>query len=566
MHKLSILNISLLTLAFLSSSYAQEQKIAKLNQTKTFNKNQRIVDGTEVSESDDTWRFIVALKYPSGFQFCAGNLITPEWVLTAAHCTLDIDTTTLVGVGNYNKIQTTNYHVAEIIVNENYNPVTMNNDIALIHLTQPVNEPNVTPIAYDISSSPTPSGTESSIAGWGNLSTNGSSPDILREVLVPIIDKDTCNAIDSYNGTLTDNMLCAGYMSGGRNSCFGDSGGPLIVDNTLIGIISFGAQECAQMNFPTIYTNVKKYANWISSHIEDSHLSDPTTYETGHPYENNTDETQELSIPDADELVINISGEIEFNYDKIFITDSTGHTTEYTGRINDEYIVSGDHITVRFTSDGSVVKEGAVVSIRPATPPPSNAIYETGAYTNNTDETKELSLPGGLSELMVSITGEVEQDYDKIFITDSLGNTTEYTGALNEEIVVPGDHITVRFVSDGSVVKDGATVRIFEILPPPTPTPSIYETDHPYANNTDETQELSISGASDLTVMITGEVEQNYDKIFITDSTGNETVYTGILNEDFIVPGDHISVRFTSDGSIVKEGAVVQIYENLPSH
>ena len=562
MKKLSILNISLLTLAFLSSSHAQEQKIVKLNQTKIFNTNQRIVGGTEVSESDDTWRFIVALKYPSGFQFCAGNLISPEWVLTAAHCSTD--ESTLVGVGNYNRTQTTNYHVAEFIRHANYNSQTSDNDIALIHLTQPVNEPNVTPIAYDISSSPTPSGTASETAGWGRTSQGGPASDTLLEVTVPIIDRDTCNALDSYNGVVTDNMLCAGYMSGGKDSCNGDSGGPLIANNTLIGIVSWG-YGCARETKPGVYTNVKQYADWIQEHIGEIDINN-TTYETAHPYVNNTTELHELSIPNVSNLRVTITGETEQNYDKIFITDSTGNETVYTGVLDEEIFVPGDHITVRFTSDGSVVKNGVVVHVYEALSDNNTTTYETAhPYSNNTTEIHELSIPDALN-LRVTISGEVEQNYDKIFITDSTGNETVYTGVLAEEIIVPGDHITVKFTSDGSIVKHGALVQIFSVIPD---NASTYETGHPYANNTDETQVLSIPNSFwGLDVNITGEVEQNYDKIFITDASGNETVYTGLLNENVHVEGDHITVRFTSDGSVVKEGARVHItktWEGPPS-
>jgi len=179
--------------------------------------------------------------------------------------------------------------------------------------------------------------------------------------------------------------------------------------------------------------------------------------------------------------------------------------------------------------------------------------YETGhPYENYIDETYELSIPGA-SELTVTVTGETEEGpfpevgYDNIFITDSTGNETIHSGVLNEEFTVPGDHITVHFVSDGTEVRDGVVVHISSdtppvapptpTLPPPLPGPTdTYETAHPYANYTNETQELSIPGASELTVTITGEIEEGpfpevgYDNISIIDSTGRETIHSGVLN------------------------------------
>jgi len=58
-------------------------------------------------------------------------------------------------------------------------------------------------------------------------------------------------------------MLCAGdSLNFMIDACEGDSGGPLIHDDTLIGVVSFGA-GCGVPFYPGVYTDVWYYKDWI---------------------------------------------------------------------------------------------------------------------------------------------------------------------------------------------------------------------------------------------------------------------------------------------------------------
>ena len=85
---------------------------------------------------------------------------------------------------------------------------------------------------------------------------------MLRQVVVPIISDQDCGQI--YR--LTNNMMCAGYMAGGKDSCQGDSGGPLVCKqgNTWLqyGVVSFG-NGCALANYPGVYADVVQLLPWI---------------------------------------------------------------------------------------------------------------------------------------------------------------------------------------------------------------------------------------------------------------------------------------------------------------
>ncbi|XP_037301226.1 trypsin, alkaline A-like [Manduca sexta] len=80
------------------------------------------------------------------------------------------------------------------------------------------------------------------------------------------VNEATCRyryaAIDSI---ITDSMLCAGWLDvGGRDQCFGDSGGPLYHNGVVVGVCSWG-EQCALPRFPGVNVRVSRFANWIRS-------------------------------------------------------------------------------------------------------------------------------------------------------------------------------------------------------------------------------------------------------------------------------------------------------------
>lgn len=75
----------------------------------------------------------------------------------------------------------------------------------------------------------------------------------------------------AFRNGINDSFYCAWDPSRRRDSCFGDSGGPLqiITPNQsiakIVGIVSSGI-GCAS-NLPGIYTRVAYYFNWIEEHV-----------------------------------------------------------------------------------------------------------------------------------------------------------------------------------------------------------------------------------------------------------------------------------------------------------
>jgi secreted trypsin-like serine protease len=95
-------------------------------------------------------------------------------------------------------------------------------------------------------------------------------------VIVPLQPKSDCNDADSYDGFITNNMICAGLDAGGKDTCQGDSGGPLTARlndegglakyDVLTGITSFGT-GCADPELFGVYTRVAKFRTWINAQL-----------------------------------------------------------------------------------------------------------------------------------------------------------------------------------------------------------------------------------------------------------------------------------------------------------
>ncbi|CAH0550059.1 unnamed protein product [Brassicogethes aeneus] len=149
-------------------------------------------------------------------------------------------------------------------VHEGWNSQSLSNDIALIHLAQPVplnSYIQIIPLSRDTS---THEGQMSLITGWGRYSDRiqGTS-DILRGTKTPIVSNNICNYY--FGGIVTSKQICTSG-SQGKGSCNGDSGGPLAIGGKQVGLVSFGIQYGCEVGFPAVYTRVANYYNWIQAH------------------------------------------------------------------------------------------------------------------------------------------------------------------------------------------------------------------------------------------------------------------------------------------------------------
>ncbi|KAG8190286.1 hypothetical protein JTE90_025798 [Oedothorax gibbosus] len=208
---------------------------------------------------------------------CGGVLVSAKHAITAGHCQPGRFLSSLVVIlgehdilADRERLKPEMRRVKRMIVHRNYNPQNFDNDIAVLELDPPVIfRPHISPICL-----PEPdedfTGKMAYVTGWGKTTHGGAIPNLLQEVQVPIMSNPQCINMfkeAGHNKLIKNSFLCAGYKAGGKDSCEGDSGGPLMVERetgqwVLAGTVSHGIR-CADPNLPGVYMRVAAYRSWV---------------------------------------------------------------------------------------------------------------------------------------------------------------------------------------------------------------------------------------------------------------------------------------------------------------
>lgn len=113
--------------------------------------------------------------------------------------------------------------VKQAILHPAYDPSILENDVALLRLSESLNYTDgIQAIQLDCAL-PAPDNTSCVVSGWG-ISDDGNLPEKLREATVGVINKEECQRdYDADNWQLAENSFCAGLRTGVKDACNGDS-------------------------------------------------------------------------------------------------------------------------------------------------------------------------------------------------------------------------------------------------------------------------------------------------------------------------------------------------------
>jgi len=223
--------------------------------------------GTILSEN-----FILTAR--NGFDKDYVSLNPKDWSITAGHTSMDGNERgqQIRGIKRIIRLSKENRYVIEKTSGKHF--AYLPHDIAILELSKPLRfSDNINSLCLI---GPKDDGESSNcyIAGWGYKqyygNIGGATSNLLQSVKMPVVSNKECNAESAYNGTIPENILCAGHKEGGKDGCNYDSGAGLACKGDdywyEAGIMSSG-YKCAQPNAYGLYAPVYRYRSWIINKI-----------------------------------------------------------------------------------------------------------------------------------------------------------------------------------------------------------------------------------------------------------------------------------------------------------
>ncbi|XP_046967304.1 trypsin-1-like [Vanessa cardui] len=222
----------------------------------------RVVGGGAVTPGEFPW--LAAVKR-DGKLICGATVVARDHLITATHCVYEVEAsrlTVLVGEHDVNKSRSEGIRVSHVFQHPDFNRYTYDNDIAVLRLAEPIPDNLYRPACLP-DDEDTLAGVDAVVSGWGSTIEKGPPSNIPMKAQVQIWSQEECRGAGYGRRKVTPRMLCANAPE--RDSCTGDSGGPLLMAQphyTIVGIVSWG-RGCARQGYPGVYARVDRFMPWL---------------------------------------------------------------------------------------------------------------------------------------------------------------------------------------------------------------------------------------------------------------------------------------------------------------